>query len=211
MILKVSLNIQMIWMIFIKMLKNTIKISNEKYWLYFMIHTIADVLRNRKINPIVIDLFTEGRKLNIAHVTQSFVAVPKNIRLNSTCYFCMKIPNKQELLGFWLLSFRFWKKSFRKNIKTNHDNWLYYNMALTEKQQGHQLHHLVKPININMFQVKKYYLLIKAEWWKKPKILYFLFLKTFNSEFSYIEVWFTDQNSEPLETEDNINITLVII
>ena len=36
-------------------------------------------------------------------------------------------------------------------------------------------------------------------------------MKTFNSEFSYIEVWFTDQNSEPLETEDNINITLVII
>ena len=38
----------------------------------------------------------------------------------------------------------------------------------------------------------------------------FIFLKTFNSEFSYIEVWFTDQNSEPLETVDKINITLVI-
>ena len=34
-------------------------------------------------------------------------------------------------------------------------------------------------------------------------------LKTFNSEFSYIEVWFTDQNSKPLEIEDKINITLV--
>ena len=33
-------------------------------------------------------------------------------------------------------------------------------------------------------------------------------LKTFNSEFSYIKVWFTDQNSKPLETEDKINITL---
>ena len=38
----------------------------------------------------------------------------------------------------------------------------------------------------------------------------FLFLKTFNSEFSYIEVWFTDQNSKPLEIEDKISITLVI-
>ena len=38
----------------------------------------------------------------------------------------------------------------------------------------------------------------------------FMFLKTFNSEFSYIEVWFTDQNSKPLEIEDKINITLVI-
>ena len=38
----------------------------------------------------------------------------------------------------------------------------------------------------------------------------FIFLKLFNSEFSYIEVWFTDQNSEPLEMEDTIDITLVI-
>ena len=30
----------------------------------------------------------------------------------------------------------------------------------------------------------------------------FVFLKTFNSEFSYIEVWLTDQNSKPLEIED---------
>ena len=39
---------------------------------------------------------------------------------------------------------------------------------------------------------------------------YFTFLKTFNSEFSYIEVWFTDQNSKLLEIEDKLNITLVI-
>ena len=38
----------------------------------------------------------------------------------------------------------------------------------------------------------------------------FIFLKTFVSEFSYIEVWFTDQNSNPPEIEDKINITLVI-
>ena len=38
----------------------------------------------------------------------------------------------------------------------------------------------------------------------------FIFLKTFNSEFSYIEVWFTDQNSKPLVVEDKISITLVI-
>ena len=38
----------------------------------------------------------------------------------------------------------------------------------------------------------------------------FIFLKTFKSDFSYIEVWFTDQNSKPLEIKDKINITLVI-
>ena len=38
----------------------------------------------------------------------------------------------------------------------------------------------------------------------------FIFLKTFNSEFLYIEVWFTDQNSQPLEIENRINLSLVI-
>ena len=37
-----------------------------------------------------------------------------------------------------------------------------------------------------------------------------IFLKSFNLELSHIEVWFTDQNSKPLEIEDKINITLVI-
>ena len=38
----------------------------------------------------------------------------------------------------------------------------------------------------------------------------FIFLKAFDPEFSYIEVWFRDQNSNPLEIEDKISITLVI-
>ena len=38
----------------------------------------------------------------------------------------------------------------------------------------------------------------------------FIFLKTFDSEFPYNEVWFTDQNSNPLEIEDKINTTLII-
>ena len=37
-----------------------------------------------------------------------------------------------------------------------------------------------------------------------------IFLKTFNSEFLDIDVWFSDQNSQPLEIEDKINLTLVI-
>ena len=37
-----------------------------------------------------------------------------------------------------------------------------------------------------------------------------VFLKTFNSEFQTIEVWFTDQNSQPLKMEDRINLTVVI-
>ena len=36
-----------------------------------------------------------------------------------------------------------------------------------------------------------------------------IMLGTTNREFSFIEVWFTHQNSEPLETEDNVNLTLI--
>ena len=38
----------------------------------------------------------------------------------------------------------------------------------------------------------------------------FIFFETFDLEFSFIEVWCTDQNSKPLELEDKINIPLVI-
>ena len=38
----------------------------------------------------------------------------------------------------------------------------------------------------------------------------FIFLKTFDSEFSYIEVCYTDENSNPLKIKDKINVTLVI-
>ena len=59
---------------------------------------IADILSNTKLNPIVTGVFIRGRKLNISVVflTQSYFAVSKNIRLNSTHYFILKILNKQE-------------------------------------------------------------------------------------------------------------------
>ena len=37
----------------------------------------------------------------------------------------------------------------------------------------------------------------------------YMFLKTFNSEFQEMKVWFTDQNNNPLEVEDKINLTLI--
>ena len=57
---------------------------------------IADILSNKKLCPIVTELFIRGRKLNISlvFITQSYFSVPRNIRLNSTHYFIMKIPNK---------------------------------------------------------------------------------------------------------------------
>ena len=60
---------------------------------------IADMLSNKKLNPILTKLFIRGRKLNIylVFIIQSYFAIPKNIRLNSTQYFVMKIPSKRKL------------------------------------------------------------------------------------------------------------------
>ena len=60
---------------------------------------IADMINNIKLNPVVTELFITGRKLNISivFITQSYFEVPKHVRLNSTHFFIMKIPNKREL------------------------------------------------------------------------------------------------------------------
>ena len=105
-----------------------------------------DILSNKKLNPIVTELFLRGRKLNISlvFIMQSYLAVLKNIRLNSTQYFVMKIPNKKELqqiafnhssdIDFQDFMNRYKKcvidttltsdnsLHFRKNRETNYDN-----------------------------------------------------------------------------------------
>ena len=57
---------------------------------------IAEMLGNKKLNPIVIKLFARGKTLNISlvFITQPYFAGPKNIKLNSTHYCIMKIQNK---------------------------------------------------------------------------------------------------------------------
>ena len=58
---------------------------------------IADMESNKKLIPIVTELFLRGRKLNISLVliSQYYFKVSKAIRLNATHYFIMKIPNKK--------------------------------------------------------------------------------------------------------------------
>ena len=60
---------------------------------------IADMINNKRFNPIVTELFIRGRKLTISivFITQSCFKMPKDVRLNSTHFFSMKIPNKREL------------------------------------------------------------------------------------------------------------------
>ena len=60
---------------------------------------VTDMLSNKKLDPLVNQLFIWGGKLNISlvFITQSYFAVPKNTRMNSSHYFIMTIPNKREL------------------------------------------------------------------------------------------------------------------
>ena len=82
------------------------------------------------------ELFIRGKKLYIylVFITQSYFAVLKNIRINSTQCFITKSPDKQEF----------------QQIAFNHSSNIHY--------------HHVKLININVLQVKKYEKLYKNKW-----------------------------------------------
>ena len=82
---------------------------------------IADMINNNKLNPIVTELFIRGRKLNISivFIMQSYFKVPKDVRLNSTHFFIMKIPNKRELQQIALnhlsdIDFKYFMKIYKR-------------------------------------------------------------------------------------------------
>ena len=60
---------------------------------------IAGIESNKKLSPIVTELFLRGRKLDISlvFISQSYFKVPKTRRLNATNCFIMKIRKKREL------------------------------------------------------------------------------------------------------------------
>ena len=60
---------------------------------------IADMIKSKKLNSTVTELFIRGRKLNISlvFITQSYFKVPKDVRLNTTHFFIVEISNKREL------------------------------------------------------------------------------------------------------------------
>ena len=59
-------------------------LNKEQKILILFDDMVADIFSNKKLNPIVTELFLRGRKLNISlvFITQSYFAVLKNIRLN---------------------------------------------------------------------------------------------------------------------------------
>ena len=60
---------------------------------------IADMIHNKRLNSIATESFIRGRKLNVFLVftTQSYLKVPKDVRLNTTHFSIAKIPNEGEL------------------------------------------------------------------------------------------------------------------
>ena len=82
---------------------------------------------NKKLRPIVTELFLRGRKLNISlvFISQSYFKVPKTIRLDATNYFLMKIPNKRELQQIASnrpsdIDFKDFTKLYKDYTKKNH-------------------------------------------------------------------------------------------
>ena len=88
---------------------------------------IADMINNKKLDSIVTELFIRGRKLNnsIVFTTQSYFKVPKDVRLNSTHFFIIKIPNKRELQQIALnhssdIDFKDFMKIYKKHTKESY-------------------------------------------------------------------------------------------
>ena len=172
---------------FTKILKNKIEEKNKV--LIVFDDMIADMINNKKLNPIVTEFFFRGRKLNISivFITQSYFKGPKDVRLNSTHFFIMKIPNKRELQQIVTnhssdIEFKDFIKICKKctaepysffvidtnlpsdKIMTIEDQIRdeNYDMILIERLQKYQLYHQAKLISMNILLVKKYCHLINT-------------------------------------------------
>ena len=86
----------------------------------------ADIMTNKNFQSIIKEFFIRCTKINISlvFITQSYFSVPKDLRLNSTHYFIMKINNKRELKILQLIILQtFIIKIFLKftgNVQKNH-------------------------------------------------------------------------------------------
>ena len=85
---------------------------------------VADIMSNKKFQDIIKKLFIRCRKINISlvFITQSYFSVPKDVRLNTTHYFIMKINNKRELQNIAInhssdIDYQDSKKIYRECIK----------------------------------------------------------------------------------------------
>ena len=85
---------------------------------------IADIVTNNKFQAIIKEMFIGCRKLNISlvFITQPYFYVTKDVRLNSTHYFIMKINNRKELRSIAInhsadIDYQDFKKIYRECTK----------------------------------------------------------------------------------------------
>ena len=79
---------------------------------------IADMINNKKLNPIVSEVFIRGRKLNISivFITHSYFKELKEVRLNSTHFFIMKIRSRRTSANCIKLFIRCLFQKFYKEL-----------------------------------------------------------------------------------------------
>ena len=85
---------------------------------------IVDITTNEKFQTIIKKFFIRRRKLNISlvFITQSYFSIPKDVRLNATHYFIMRIKNKRELQNIAInhsadIDYQDFKKIYRECTK----------------------------------------------------------------------------------------------
>ena len=73
-------------------------IDKERKTLIVFDDMIADIIKNKKLNSIVTELFIRGRKINISlvFITQSYFQVPKDVRVNTTHFLSQKSLIKEN-------------------------------------------------------------------------------------------------------------------
>ena len=89
--LKLLLNTQIMWIIFIKNIEEYN--PNKKFIILIVFDDmVADMHSNKKLNSIETELFIRGSELNIylVFIAQSYFKVPKDVRLNTTHFFILK-------------------------------------------------------------------------------------------------------------------------
>ena len=91
------LSVQIQWMMFMRIFMIIIQGGKEKSWLFLVIW-LQTLQQIKRFQAITKELFIRCRKLNISlvFITQSYLSVPKDVRLNPTHYLIMKINNKRE-------------------------------------------------------------------------------------------------------------------
>ena len=85
---------------------------------------IANIMTNKKFQSIIKEFFIRCRKLNISlvFITQSYISIPKDVRLNSTHYLIVKINHKRELQNIAIshsadIDYKDFMKMYRECLK----------------------------------------------------------------------------------------------